>query len=173
MIQIIMGVIRNKQGNMILAAAFVLGMLMLGFLISYTALITYIKKDINNAIVFACESAVKNTVIDSNNIKTIDTFSANQDFYDILQKNLSLDVNNNPLGTKNSYISGQVRVNVINYYDSNTVTLPYSPPHTSRIYNYPTIHVEVQVPIFLPFFSSIGASTIYPTFIVDVEAEDI
>lgn len=173
MIQNFRNLIFNNRGEMILSAVLVIGLMMLGFFISYTALITYIKKDINNAIVFACESAVKNTVVDSNNIKTIDRTLATQDFYEILQLNMGLTSSNNPTGITNNYISSQVKIIQITYYDNNSVSLPYSPSYTSRIYNYPTIHVVIEVPIFLSFFSSVGFGTLYPTFEVDVAAEDL
>lgn len=168
-----MKLLKTNKGEVLITSMIFVSIILFAFFVIYRIAIVNMKVDLRHSLVFACESAIKNTVVGSNNIKTVDYPNANAAFYKYLQLNFGLDSSNKPDGSKYPYISGQINIIEITYYDINNVSFPFSPPHTSTIFNYPTIHVVIEVPVTFPIFNFTGHSTQNVMISVDVEAEDI
>lgn len=164
--------LKDDRGISLLQAALLIPVFFsfFGVIIDFIA-IHYIKNDAKDSLTYACEAAAKKHIIKMDNTVVFDLTAASNEFYTFLQRNFQLDSSLTPL-TNDTYVRDTISVDELIFIDTDTASLPYTDPNTSKVYKYPTVHAVITVPSRLFFMNLFGVFDTKVKVHVDVSTED-
>lgn len=132
----------------------------------------YLKTRAKDSLTYACESAVKiHDILPDNTIRfNADSRTA---FFEKIQSNFKVDNSLRPV-TNTFYVRDTITIEVLDFYDEGNVSFPFPDPITSQLFDYPTVHAVITVPVRL-FFSGPLVGILNPVVRVhvDVSLEDM